>query len=185
LESTWQPDPSVDRFEMIPRRKEPSQRNYRKSGMRQISATGRRWNISTGRLSLLRAALLLAGLLTYLVSPDDVVWRLIKSSPSARLLEHVLFGFAALLLGLSLLLELQAGDRMECRDIDGSWLVRAALARLLQAIGIGSLLPLPGFLILVCGDLGATLLMSWRGSAPVALTSRIATSRSFDNLFSI
>jgi hypothetical protein len=42
-------------------------------------------SIAGNRLSLIvRAALLLVGLSTYLISPDDVVWRFIKTAPHAR-----------------------------------------------------------------------------------------------------
>ena len=102
--------------------------------------------------SMLRVVLLPASLATYLVSPDDIVWRFIKLSPHARLLEHLAFGAAAALLGVALLLKLQAGSR------GGASVTPAIFANLLQAVGIGSLLPLPGFLLLVLGDLAISLL---------------------------
>ena len=47
-------------------------------------------SIAGNRLSLIvRAALLLVGLSTYLIFPDDVVWRFIKTAPHARVWEPV------------------------------------------------------------------------------------------------
>jgi hypothetical protein len=101
--------------------------------------------------------LLVAGLFTYLIFPDDVVWHFVKMSAHPRLLEHVFFGIAASMLGLSLLLELAASAQAEAQDAQDSHCTRATLSRLLQAIGIGSLLPLPGFLLLVIGDVVVSL----------------------------
>ena len=47
---------------------------------------------------LLRLGLLLAAVATYIVSPEDVVWRFVKDAPHSRLLEHCAFGVAAILL---------------------------------------------------------------------------------------
>jgi hypothetical protein len=88
---------------------------------------------------IVRAALLLAGVSTYLISRDDVVWHFIRTAPRARALEHTFFGIAAALLGIALLLRVKAD-------------ARPVTAGILQAMGIGSLLPLPGFLLLVLGE---------------------------------
>jgi hypothetical protein len=122
-------------------------------------------NIAGNRLGLIvRAALLLVGLSTYLISPDDVVWRFIKTAPHARALEHALFGIAAAILGLALLLKVRASAHPENRDGHRPSRITAAIAGILQAIGIGSLLPLPGFLLLVLGDVVASLLLYGRHS---------------------
>ena len=61
------------------------------------------------RLGLIvRAALLLVGLSTYLISPDDVVWRFIRTAPHPRALEHASFGIAAAILGFALFLKVKA-----------------------------------------------------------------------------
>ena len=115
-------------------------------------------SIAADRLSLLvRAVLLLVGLSTYLIVPDDVVWHFIKTAPHPRVWEHVLFGVAAAILGSALLLKVKAGVHGPSRST-------AAVASLLQAIGIGSLLPLPGFLLLVLGDGALSLLLYGRHS---------------------
>jgi hypothetical protein len=59
-------------------------------------------SIAADRLSLIvRAILLLVGLSTYLIVPDDVVWHFIKTAPHPRVWEHVLFGIAAEIPGLN------------------------------------------------------------------------------------
>jgi hypothetical protein len=117
------------------------------------------------RLGLIvRAALLLVGLSTYLISPDDVVWHFIRTAPQSRVLEHALFGVAAAILGLALLLKVKVSVHSENQDGHGPCPITSTVASLLQAIGIGSLLPLPGFLLLVFGDPVASLLLYGRYS---------------------
>jgi hypothetical protein len=99
-----------------------------------------------------RSLLLAAGLCTYLFSRDDLIWHLIKNSPRARSLEHGVFATAAAILGLSLLLELRA-------DSLAAGVGQQALASFLRSVGIGCLLPLSGFLLLVIGDLAISLLL--------------------------
>jgi hypothetical protein len=115
---------------------------------------------------IVRGALLLAGLPTYLISPDDAVWRFIRTAPHARALEHVLFGIAVAILGLALLLKVKASAHPENRDSHGLSGITAATVRILQAIGIGSLMPLARFLLLVLGDVVVSLLLYGRHSTP-------------------
>ena len=120
-------------------------------------------SIAGNRLSsIVRAALLLVGVSTYLIFPDDVVWRFIKTAPHARVLEHALFGVAAAVLGFALLLKVKASAHPENQHSRGRSRITVTVASLLQAIGIGSLLPLPGFLLLVLGDVAASLLLYGR-----------------------
>lgn len=122
-------------------------------------------SIAGNRLGLIvRAALLLAGLSTYLISRDDVVWRFIRTAPHARALEHALFGIAAAILGFALFLKVKASAHPENRDSHGPSRITGTIVSILQAIGIGSLLPLPGFLLLVLGDVVASLLLYGRHS---------------------
>jgi len=66
-------------------------------------------SIAGNRLSLIiRAAALTVGLSTYLISPDDVVWRFIKTVPNARVLEHAVFVIAAVIIQ-------RYADRSSCR----------------------------------------------------------------------
>lgn len=106
--------------------------------------------------SVLRLGLLLAALSTYLVSPDDVVWRFVKDTFHSRLLEHLAFGIAAVLLGVSLLLKIQASILKSLSP------AQIAIGCFLQALGIAFLMPLPGFLLLLFGELGITLLLGVR-----------------------
>jgi hypothetical protein len=123
-------------------------------------------SIAGNRLGLIvRAAMLLIGLSTYLISPDDVVWSFIKTAPHPRVFEHALFGIAAAILGFALLLKVKASAHPENQDSHGSVRITAAAASLLQAIGIGSLLPLPGFLLVVVGDAVTSLLLYGNHSA--------------------
>jgi hypothetical protein len=122
-------------------------------------------SIAGNRLSLIiRAAALTVGLSTYLISPDDVVWRFIKTVPNARVLEHAVFVIAAVILGFALLLKVKASAHLENQGSHGPSRITAIVADLLQAIGIGSLLPLPGFLLLVLCDVAASLLLYSRNS---------------------
>jgi len=122
-------------------------------------------SIAGNRLGLVvHAALLLGGLSTYLISRDDVVWRFIRSAPHARALEHTLFGIAAAILGFALLLRVKASAHPEDRNSRSPSRITAAIAGILQSIGIGSLLPLPGFLLLVLGTVAANQLLYGRHS---------------------
>jgi len=124
-------------------------------------------SLTENRLSFVHAALLLAALSTYFISRDDVVWRFIKHAPHARILEHICFGVAAAFLGLALLLKVNVSTHAENDDVH-DLRRRVAVASLLHAIGIGSLLPLPGFLLLVLGDVGVSLLLAPAGRPPHA-----------------
>ena len=101
---------------------------------------------------MLRSALLLVSLATYAMSPDDVVWSLIKASPHDRWLEHLAFGFAAILLGTALCLKVQNSRAIKASS------VQEKLADGLQFVGLGTLLPLPGFVLLVLGGVGLDFL---------------------------
>lgn len=119
--------------------------------------------LTGSRLSfIVHAALLLAGVSTYLISPDDVVWHFIKTAPHPRVLEHAFFGLAAVILGTSLFLKMKPTTPLGNPGIQNHSRSTATVASLLQAIGIGSLLPLPGFLVLTLGDLAGSLLLDAR-----------------------
>jgi hypothetical protein len=83
---------------------------------------------------------------------------------SARSRIHALLGIAAAILGFALLLKVKASAHPENRDSHGPSGITAAIVSILQAIGIGLLLPLPGFLLLVLGDVVASLLLYSRHS---------------------
>ena len=82
-------------------------------------------------------------------------------SPYPHPLEHLAFGVAAGLLGAALWLEVQASTGSE------TFGRRKALTRSLQAIGIGSLLPLSGFLLLLLANLVISAAMRERQASDV------------------
>jgi hypothetical protein len=65
----------------------------------------------------------------------------------------------AAFLGLALLLKVKVSAHSENQDSHSPSRITSTVASLLQAIGIGSLLPLPGFLLLVLGDAVASLFL--------------------------
>jgi hypothetical protein len=111
-----------------------------------------------------RTALVLAGVSTYLFSRDDVVWHFIKTAPDPQVLEHVFFGLAAVLLGASLLLKVKLSSALGNQNGRDQSRTLSTVASFLQAIGVGSLLPLPGFLLLAAGDLATSLLLESKQS---------------------
>jgi hypothetical protein len=90
--------------------------------------------------------LLLVGLAvaTYLANPDDVVWALVRGHYNRAILERMVFGAGAAMLLGSAVLETWASA------YDARWAKR--LARVLLALGVGQLLPLPGLIVLLAGD---------------------------------
>jgi hypothetical protein len=101
---------------------------------------------------LIHQILLAASVLTYLADPEDVVWRYIKHASNARLLEHLCFATAAIALGAGACLCTWETAKQLTQGTDpGPGLVEGA-GEILHAVGIGSLLPLAGFLVLVCGE---------------------------------
>lgn len=101
--------------------------------------------------------LLIVGLalLAYLISPDDIVWALVRHHSNSAAMERVAFGAGALAVLASASLE--------------TWMApsRQRLARLLFALSLGLLLPLPGAMLLVAGEaiLIFRLFMRDRGDA--------------------
>jgi hypothetical protein len=94
---------------------------------------------------------------TYLVDREDIVWWMIRASPSRRLLEHILFGITAVLIGAGAVLCTRArvgmhspygkvgpgvSDPVRTRLL-GEWL---------YAVGLATLLPLSGCILLVSGE---------------------------------
>jgi hypothetical protein len=101
-------------------------------------------------------------LLTYAVNPDDIVWALVRGHSNNRLLERVVFGAGAIVAVGSAALEMwvtvrrraaEAGKfRSEFQRTAGYVNNTLWLARLLFALGLGLLLPLPGTVVLVAGE---------------------------------
>ena len=107
--------------------------------------------------TLLSQMLIACGVLTYVFDPEDVVWRFIKDYPDRRELEHAIFLLATLFIGAGAVLCTRAGvaatntGQLQTPSLHSSasqyW-----LCELLFSLGIGTLLPLPGFILLVAGQ---------------------------------
>lgn len=100
--------------------------------------------------TLLSQLIIAAGLATYLFDPEDVVWRFIKASANRRILEHAVFVAAGILIGAGAALCTRA--RTAKADDGGPVSAEYQLGELLYAVGLGTLMPLAGFLIVVTGQ---------------------------------
>jgi protein-S-isoprenylcysteine O-methyltransferase Ste14 len=100
---------------------------------------------------------------TYAIVPDDIVWLIVRDSPHNRFLERSFFAFAALLIGAAAAICTWARAYSEPAFADASASVACDgpyrylrypmyLGTLLYTVGLGSLAPIPGFIILVAGD---------------------------------
>lgn len=102
---------------------------------------------------LIHSLVVVAAWLTYLFDREDLVWRLIRSHAQARLLEHAGFGCAAAAIGAGILLGAWRADR---DHVSEGWAPRSTRLRcvgeILNGIGIASLVPVAGFVLLVAGE---------------------------------
>ncbi len=80
-----------------------------------------------------------AGFLTYLIDPDDIVWRFVRNTAAPRLWERALFVAATILIAIGAVLCNRA--RAFQRP--------TYFGELLYAIGLASLTPLSGFVVIV------------------------------------
>jgi hypothetical protein len=107
--------------------------------------------------TLLHQLLVLAAFLTYLVDRDDIVWRFIKGEAGdVRLLERAIFDISTVLFGMAAYLCTKSRVQKQA----SSARQRKYFGEFLYAVGLGSLAPLAGFLILVVGE-GIRLLRLW------------------------
>jgi hypothetical protein len=110
-------------------------------------------------------------LTTYLIYPDDIVWALVRRHANNRLLERAAFGVGAIVVIGSAALETWATayDRVP----PGKTVFRPGgpyryvpdplrLARLLFALALGLLLPLPGTVLLIAGEVILVIRLVWR-----------------------
>jgi hypothetical protein len=102
---------------------------------------------------LIHGLVLLIGWGTYLLDRDDVLWRFIRHSPQSRLLEHLGFGGAAAAIGIGILLGCWRTDRDYCWE---GWtpgaIGRRCAGEILHGIGLATLVPVAGFVLIVCGE---------------------------------
>jgi protein-S-isoprenylcysteine O-methyltransferase Ste14 len=113
--------------------------------------------------TLLHFLLVSLAFLTYLFAPDDIVWAFVKGSSHPHLLERSLFAVASLLIGAAATICTWARAYPAPQTINSSAPIACDgpyrylrypnhLGNLLFAVGLGSLAPLPGFVILVAGQ---------------------------------
>lgn len=98
-----------------------------------------------------------AAFLTYLIDREDIVWRFVKDSGTPHRLERLIFIIATLLIALGAGISTRVRAHGEPKSSMGSEprIFRSDpryLGELSYAIGLGSLVPLGGFVILVGGE---------------------------------
>jgi hypothetical protein len=102
---------------------------------------------------LIHGLVLLIGWGTYLLDRDDVLWRFIRHSPQSRLLEHLGFGGAAAAMGIGILLGCWRTDRDYRAEGWTQGVIRRRCAgEILHGIGLATLVPVAGFVLIVCGE---------------------------------
>jgi hypothetical protein len=107
--------------------------------------------------TLTHQLIVVAAFLTYLIQNDDVVWRYVKHSAAPREMERSLFAVATLFIavGAGICTWARAYRRPESTTgVGPNRYLRHPqhFGDLLYAIGLGSLAPLWGFVILVTGE---------------------------------
>jgi hypothetical protein len=116
-------------------------------------------DFETHHPTLLHLIIVCAGFATYLADPDDIVWRFIRDSPVRRVLEHILFCLATLLIGAGAAVCTWSSAFIEPPNADSydSSVGRGRLHTLhlgdwLYAVGLAFLAPLWGFIVIVVGE---------------------------------
>jgi hypothetical protein len=89
---------------------------------------------------------------TYAFDRVDVVWRFIRDSTHARMLEHLGFALAALFIGLGIWLGAWPSGNPIRWASDARSIRRRSIGEILHAVGIASLLPLAGAVGLVVAE---------------------------------
>lgn len=118
--------------------------------------------------TLLHLVVVGAAFATYLADPVDIVWAVVEHRPDARLLEHLCFASATVLIGAGAWLRTSAFasepirlENSESRENNerGEGSKRGLglrpsgyIGSVLFSVGVASLAPLPGAVILVLGE---------------------------------
>jgi len=107
--------------------------------------------------TLIHQFIVAAAFLIYLVQRDDIVWRFVKDSTQPRELERSLFAIATLFIaaGAAICISARAYHTAEGVAAVGPYRYLRHprhIGDLVYAIGLGSLAPLWGFVILVAGE---------------------------------
>ena len=108
----------------------------------------------------LRQLIIAIAFSTYLFDRDDIVWRFIKNNPSRRTQEHLLFCVATLFIGVgaAICTWTRANRRSPRTKNAGEFLF---------AIGLASLAPLPGFIMLLAGEMILTCIFLRQEAASI------------------
>jgi len=126
--------------------------------------------------TLLHQFIVGAGFLTYLIDRDDIVWRFIRDTSAPRLWERSLFILATILIAVGAALCTRA------RALHATQ--QQYLGELSYAIGLGSLMPLPGFVICVAAESLRILRLTRRVAAqPSEPTSQTQPHRYWGQAF--
>jgi hypothetical protein len=118
---------------------------------------------------LIRLALVGAAWLTYLVDRDDVVWRVVKDAGTlSRAFEHAAFAMAGILIGLGAsfcTIARRVGLNVRAsREAGSVTQITPAVeyaGEFLYAVGLASLVPLAGSILLVAGEGTRLLRLTW------------------------
>jgi hypothetical protein len=106
--------------------------------------------------TLLRLLVVGAAFFTYLFDPVDVVWRVVEHRPNARFLERLCFACATALIGTGAALRTAALVSAPMKPENGGHRPRirpfGPIGSLLFSVGVASLAPLSGAVILLLGE---------------------------------
>jgi hypothetical protein len=122
--------------------------------------------------TVLHVLLVGLALATYLIYPDDIVWALVRHHANNRLLARITFGVGAIVVLGSAALETWGTAYPQVLQLNRAVLrfggqyryveYPLRLARLLFALALGLLLPLPGTMLLIAGETILVLRLLWR-----------------------
>lgn len=108
---------------------------------------------------LIHNLIVAAAVLTYLIQPDDIVWRFVKNHADPHALERSAFIVATLFILAG------AGICTWARAKNPRGGSSRYIGDFVYAIGLGSLLPIAGFVVLVAGEGVRLLRLALRGDA--------------------
>ena len=128
------------------------------------------------RQKLLHQFIVLAAFLTYLIDRDDIVWRFVKDNAAPHRVERLAFIVATLFAGTGAAICTWARARVStapANDVERPRLLNRAryLGELCYAVGLASLVPLSGFVILVGGEALRILRLVLSGDGSAAVSS--------------
>lgn len=106
----------------------------------------------------------------YEIDRVDVVWRFVRHSANAHVLEHIGFALAALSIGVGIWLGAWPGGRRANLTVsDPRSIRRRSVGEILHASGIATLLPVAGALLMVFGEaIRSTRYARWKLNASTA-----------------